>query len=191
MVDPIVQRMVWGRKKEPPFVWVDDFYGEHHQLERAKYVDGIRADGGSCMERICVMPTRQIEPGATWHLAHDHLNGGATNYLGPAHPECNKHEKRMRDETSDRALTNRREIAARELRQEQIESGWVEGSDGNLQPAEGWHSYNERFSKQHEKRLRSDPRWERVGQIFFLTFLFPGPLLGCLVWWIVYTVMHS
>ena len=83
------------RRRNPRPVWVDP-YGEHHQLERAKYAKAIRASGGHCMERICVMPSRRIEPGAYWHLAHDHVSGGPSDYLGPAHPECNEQEARER-----------------------------------------------------------------------------------------------
>lgn len=78
--------------------WVDR-YGDEHAAERAKYVDTIRLHGGDCMERICVMPSRQIAPGANWHLAHDHVSGGAHDYLGPAHPECNEAEARGRGVT--------------------------------------------------------------------------------------------
>lgn len=86
------------RGKRPGSAWVD-YYGERHQLERAKYAAAIKEHGGICMERECIMPSRRIEAGAFWHLAHDHAAGGAHSYLGPAHPECNEHEARQRGVT--------------------------------------------------------------------------------------------
>lgn len=74
----------------------EDFYGEHHRAERLKYEETIRLYGGQCMERICVMPSRRIAPGAPWHLGHDHERGGARDYLGPTHPECNEAEAQAR-----------------------------------------------------------------------------------------------
>jgi hypothetical protein len=76
-----------------------DRYGDEHVAERAKYAETIRLHGGVCMERICVMPSRRIAPGAYWHLAHDHQSPGAHDYLGPAHPECNEAEARSRGVT--------------------------------------------------------------------------------------------
>jgi hypothetical protein len=77
----------------------DERYGERHQELRAHWASIIRAHGGTCSERICVMPTRRIEPGAYFHLAHDHVAGGHRDYLGPAHPECNEHEANLRGVT--------------------------------------------------------------------------------------------
>lgn len=79
----------------------EERYGERHQVERAKYADTIRSYGGLCMEKVCVMPSRRIEAGAFWHLAHDHERGGPHDYLGPAHPECNEAEARARGVTWD------------------------------------------------------------------------------------------
>lgn len=78
-------------------------YGEAHQTEGLKYADTIRRHGGVCMEPVCVMPTRRIDSGAFWHLAHDHARGGAHDYLGPAHPECNQAEALRRGVTWDGA----------------------------------------------------------------------------------------
>jgi hypothetical protein len=138
--------MAWRRKKAAPFVWVDNFYGEHHQVERAKYAASLRSEGGQCMERICVMQTRRIAPGAPWHLAHDHEAHSATAYLGPAHPECNKHEKQLRDHANGMA---------------EMERGgtyWVNGSDGQPVPYEGWDAYHERRAAQSAQQDREERR---------------------------------
>lgn len=71
-------------------------YGERHQELRRHWAEIIVVHGGTCSERICVMPSRRIMRGAYFHLAHDHQAGGASDYLGPAHPECNEHEARLR-----------------------------------------------------------------------------------------------
>lgn len=93
------------------------YYGDRHLEERAKYAGLIRESGGMCMERECIMPTRRIRPGAKWHLAHDHDRGGPHDYLGPAHPECNEHEARQRgvtwneSDTSTRSPSSRQQVA--------------------------------------------------------------------------------
>lgn len=83
-------------QRSPDWIEPEEWYGENHQDERAKYVDIIREHGGVCMERICIMPSRRIETGARWDLAHDHEAGGRHDYLGPSHPECNKYEAEQR-----------------------------------------------------------------------------------------------
>ena len=78
--------------------WVPsaEWYGERHRIEREKYAETLNTYGGVCMERVCILPSRRIEAGASWHLAHDHERGGQTDYLGPAHPECNRREAQVR-----------------------------------------------------------------------------------------------
>lgn len=79
-----------------------DRYGEVHQRERARWAAIINQEGAKCTEPFCVMPTRRIETGAFFHLSHDHVAGGANDYLGPSHPECNEHEARLRGVTFER-----------------------------------------------------------------------------------------
>ena len=82
-----------GKRRGP---WIEYWYDEGHRAERGKYVDVIRGHGGICMEKVCIKPTRRIEPGAYWHLGHDHERGGQRDYVGPVHPECNRHEAEQR-----------------------------------------------------------------------------------------------
>lgn len=84
--------------------WADatNHYGDEHQALRAAWKDVIRAGGAECRETICVMPSRRIDKGApslSWHLAHDHTKGGAFDYLGPAHAQCNEAESLARGNT--------------------------------------------------------------------------------------------
>lgn len=66
---------------------------EFRKTLRKRWEAKIRADGGGeCSERVCIMPSRRIEPNSDWHLAHDHVKGGPEDYLGPAHAECNMYE---------------------------------------------------------------------------------------------------
>lgn len=71
-------------------------YGERHQQLRAHWAEIIRDHGATCSEPNCIMPSRRIEPGAYFHLSHDHRAGGDSDYLGPSHPECNEAEARAR-----------------------------------------------------------------------------------------------
>lgn len=73
----------------------EDRYGVAHQNLRAAWKDIIRLNGADCMERVCLMPSRRIEVGASWDswdLAHDHQKSGRHEYLGPAHKVCNQAE---------------------------------------------------------------------------------------------------
>src|SRR5687768_13513340 len=66
---------------------------DRHRALRKRWDATIRAaGGGECSERVCIMPSRRIEPNSDWHLAHDHVEGGSEEYLGPAHAECNMYE---------------------------------------------------------------------------------------------------
>ncbi len=53
-----------------------------HKRERRKWKAIVDAGNGWCSERVCLMPTRWLDPAEPFDLAHDHVNGG---YLGPAH----------------------------------------------------------------------------------------------------------
>lgn len=64
-------------------------YGAAHQTERARWQPTIDAGNGWCSEPICLMPTRVIQPGQAWDLAHDRTTG---EHRGPAHPKCNRTE---------------------------------------------------------------------------------------------------
>ncbi len=64
-------------------------YGGPHQRTRAALTPTINAGDGYCTELICLMPTRWIQPGTPWDLAHTRPGPG---YLGPAHASCNRAE---------------------------------------------------------------------------------------------------
>lgn len=76
--------------------WQERRYGQRHQELREHWAGIIREHGATCSERVCVMPTRRIAPGAWFDLAHDHQAGGDRDYLGPAHPDCNRAEAERR-----------------------------------------------------------------------------------------------
>jgi hypothetical protein len=78
-----------------------DPYGPAHQALRAAWKDVIRDHGATCMERECIMRSRQIPAGApwdAWDLAHDHERG-PHDYLGPSHKICNQAEALRRGVT--------------------------------------------------------------------------------------------
>jgi hypothetical protein len=60
-----------------------------HPVVRAAWKPYVDAGETNCAELICLMPSRWIEPGTPWDLAHDRRTGG---YLGPAHARCNRSE---------------------------------------------------------------------------------------------------
>lgn len=64
-------------------------YGASHQAERERHRPDVDAGRAHCAEVICLMPTRWIQPGTPWDLAHNRATGG---YLGPAHRWCNRAE---------------------------------------------------------------------------------------------------
>ena len=58
-----------------------------HRQERERWVRVLERDGTvQCAQPVCVMPTRAIHNGQTWHLGHAD-NG--VDYIGPVHPLCN------------------------------------------------------------------------------------------------------
>lgn len=64
-------------------------YGGNHPRLRQLYAPSVAAGRARCAEPICLMPTRWIQPGTPWDLAH-----GPTRdtYRGPAHARCNRSE---------------------------------------------------------------------------------------------------
>lgn len=71
----------------------DRGYGADHQRQRAQLAPIADAGRASCAEVICLEPTRQIEAGAAWELAHTQDRSG---YHGPAHVRCNQAEASRR-----------------------------------------------------------------------------------------------
>lgn len=64
------------------------YRGQHLRI-RATLAPAVEAGQAECAELICLMPTRAIQPGEPWDLAHDREGGG---WLGPAHARCNRSE---------------------------------------------------------------------------------------------------
>ncbi len=64
-------------------------YGSKHRRLRQQYAPMVAAGRAQCAEVVCIMPTRWIQPGTPWDLAH-----GTTcdTYRGPAHAACNRSE---------------------------------------------------------------------------------------------------
>jgi hypothetical protein len=64
-------------------------YGRAHQLQRAKWQTTVNAGLAHCHAKLCLMPTRWIEPGSTWDLGHTE---DRTAWTGPEHTRCNRSE---------------------------------------------------------------------------------------------------
>jgi hypothetical protein len=70
-------------------------YGAPHQQERKRWEPAVNAGRETCRETYCFYPSRLIEPGMKWELAHDH-ESPTTRYKGPAHQVCNRMEELIR-----------------------------------------------------------------------------------------------
>lgn len=66
-----------------------DKYGYAHRKVRAEWAAIVARGEGWCSEVVCLKATRHIDPDEPWHLAH---TADGTDYLGPAHAECNTSE---------------------------------------------------------------------------------------------------
>lgn len=77
-------------------------YGSSHQRLRKQYARMVAAGRAQCSEVVCLSPTRWIQPGTPWDLAH-----GATRdtYRGPAHAACNRSESATRTNRSRATAT--------------------------------------------------------------------------------------
>ncbi len=64
-------------------------YGHAHQAKRDQLRPTVDSGRAWCAELVCKHPSRWIQPGTPWDLAHDRATGG---YLGPAHADCNRSE---------------------------------------------------------------------------------------------------
>ena len=60
-----------------------------HRATRRHLAPTVAAGLAVCTEPVCLMPTRRIEPGTAWDLAHA---PGDLGYRGPAHAKCNRSE---------------------------------------------------------------------------------------------------
>lgn len=72
-------------------------YRRAHQAERAKWAPEVEAGRGWCVEPVCLMPSRWIQPGTAWHLAHD---TSGTIWIGVSHARCNSSEGARRGNRS-------------------------------------------------------------------------------------------
>lgn len=66
-----------------------DKYGYAHRKVRAEWAAIVARGDGWCSEVVCLKESRHIDPAEPWHLAH---TADGTDYLGPAHAECNTSE---------------------------------------------------------------------------------------------------
>lgn len=68
---------------------MSDRYGYTHKRTRARWAEVVSRGGAECCELVCLKSSRLINPDEPWHLAH---TPDGTEYLGPAHAECNTSE---------------------------------------------------------------------------------------------------
>ena len=67
--------------------------GRDHQKLRASWKPYVEAGMVQCHAVECLMSSRWITPGSTWHLGH---TPDRTGWTGPEHAKCNTHEGAVR-----------------------------------------------------------------------------------------------
>jgi hypothetical protein len=68
-------------------------YGNAHQREKAKWKPVVDAGLAYCHAKLCLMPTRWIDPALVWELGHTE---DRTAWTGPEHRRCNRVEGAIR-----------------------------------------------------------------------------------------------
>ena len=63
-------------------------YNAAYLAIRRAWAPVVARGEATCHEPICLMPSRDIAPGARWDLSH----GPAGTLRGPSHPACNRAE---------------------------------------------------------------------------------------------------
>jgi hypothetical protein len=61
-----------------------------HRDQRKRWASVVARGDGWCVEPVCLMRTRWIEPGSAWDVPHE--ADGVTYRDGPAHARCNRSE---------------------------------------------------------------------------------------------------
>jgi hypothetical protein len=74
-------------------------YGYRHQQERRKWKTQVEAGQVQCHAKLCLMPTRWIDPDQGWDLGHSE---DRTMWTGPEHIRCNRAEGAQRGNRSRR-----------------------------------------------------------------------------------------
>lgn len=64
-------------------------YRYAHQQERKRLKPSVDRGEAYCVEPVCLMTDRWIEPGSKWDVSHD---PSGTVTIGPSHATCNRSE---------------------------------------------------------------------------------------------------
>ena len=64
-------------------------YGTDHRRERKRLTPLVDSGNAYCMQPVCLMPARWIQPGTPWALGH---NDARTAWIGPTHAVCNQRD---------------------------------------------------------------------------------------------------
>ena len=75
-------------------------YRYAHQQIRKRLRAIVDAGEAYCVEPVCVMPSRWIQPGTPWDVCHDPTG---TITTGPGHARCNRREGASRGNRMRRA----------------------------------------------------------------------------------------
>lgn len=62
-------------------------YGADHQAQRSKWLPTVKAGRARCHAKVCLKPSRRIDPTEEWDLGHTE---DRTSWTGPEHMQCNR-----------------------------------------------------------------------------------------------------
>jgi hypothetical protein len=75
--------------------------GTPHQRAKAKWKPTVDAGLAYCHAKLCLMPTRWIDPTLPWDMGHTE---DRTAHTGPEHPRCNRTEGAIRGNRNRNAI---------------------------------------------------------------------------------------
>lgn len=72
-------------------------YGAEHQALRRSWKPAVATGRVRCHAKVCLMPTRLIDPAEPWDLGHTE---DRADWTGPEHRTCNRTEPQFRDKST-------------------------------------------------------------------------------------------
>lgn len=79
-------------------------YDAAHKRERERWRPIVEAGQAQCHAIECKMPSRAIDPDASWHLGH---TADRSTWTGPEHVKCNTSDGGRRRHAKEQAAPSR------------------------------------------------------------------------------------
>lgn len=80
-------------------------YGTAHQQRRRKWRPIVESGNATCHAKVCLMPSRWIQPGTAWDLGHTE---DRSDWTGPEHALCNRSDGGKRSRKARKTAGQRR-----------------------------------------------------------------------------------